>query len=258
VAEDNPDDQYGRLFSDDVVNAISTLALPRHGLGNYVSTKKADDAPPVVKRQFENLSRAGKRLGYCRTNLFKRLESSGYSFLVSLERHVLRNFIFLHAIENGLPLPIGTQDAELLDTSINDADELDARGVLDFNDDTGDPVGEDDSTSESGGSLRKEADFRKRAAEIYELYRQTSGKRFRWVDSTYFTASLASALKRDAVALRRSITLAGGRLNLDDFALSAAAAPATNVSLTLGNPSAATTANPKRPTRDAALDELAR
>jgi endonuclease G len=38
----------------------------------------------------------------------------------------------------------------------------------------------------------------------------------------------------------------GGRLNLDDFALSAAAtpAPATNVSLTLGNPSAATATNP--------------
>ncbi len=36
----------------------------------------------------------------------------------------------------------------------------------------------------------------------------------------------------------------GGRINLDDFALSAAAAPATTVSLALGNPSAATTANP--------------
>ena len=51
-------------------------------------------------------------MGFCRTNLFKRLESSGQAFIQSVERHILRNYIFLHAIENGLPLPIGTQDAE--------------------------------------------------------------------------------------------------------------------------------------------------
>ena len=43
-------------------------------------------------------------MGFCRTNLFKRLESSGQAFLQSVERHVLRNFIFLHAIEHDLPL----------------------------------------------------------------------------------------------------------------------------------------------------------
>ena len=65
----------------------------------------------------QDLSRAGKRLmGFCRTNLFKRLESSGQVFLQSLERHILRNYVFLHAMENGLPLPIGTQDAGLLDS----------------------------------------------------------------------------------------------------------------------------------------------
>jgi hypothetical protein len=60
--------------------------------------------------------------GFCRTNLFKRLESSGHTFILSLERHILRNFIYLHAIENDLPLPIGTQDMGLLDTWANDED----------------------------------------------------------------------------------------------------------------------------------------
>ena len=55
-------------------------------------------------------------MGFCRTNLFKRLESGGPAFLQSVERHILRNYVFLHAIEHDLPLPIGTQDAELLDT----------------------------------------------------------------------------------------------------------------------------------------------
>ena len=43
-------------------------------------------------------------MGFCRTNLFKRLESGGPAFIQSLERHVLRNFVYLHAIENELAL----------------------------------------------------------------------------------------------------------------------------------------------------------
>jgi hypothetical protein len=34
----------------------------------------------------------------------------------------LRNFIVLYALENGLEVPLGTQDAELLDERFNDED----------------------------------------------------------------------------------------------------------------------------------------
>ena len=61
-------------------------------------------------------------MGFCRTNLFKRLESSGEAFQQSIERHILRNHIFLHAIENNLPLPLGTQDSGLLDMGNYDED----------------------------------------------------------------------------------------------------------------------------------------
>ncbi len=61
-------------------------------------------------------------MGFSRTNLFKRLESSGVAFIQSIERHILRNFIYLYALEQGLDIPIGTQEAELLDTSNNDED----------------------------------------------------------------------------------------------------------------------------------------
>ena len=54
-------------------------------------------------------------MGFCRTNIFKRLESSGSAFIQSIERHILRNYVYLHAIEKGLPLPIGTQDMGLLE-----------------------------------------------------------------------------------------------------------------------------------------------
>src|SRR5260370_8079110 len=62
-------------------------------------------------------------MGFWRTNLFKRLESGGPAFIKSVERHILRNFVYLHAIEAGLDLPLGTQDATLLDARTNDEDE---------------------------------------------------------------------------------------------------------------------------------------
>ena len=85
----------------------------------------APHEPPTAAEAkiLAGLSRAGKRLmGFCRTNLFKRLESGGPAFIQSLQRHVLRNYIFLYAIENGLELPIGTQEAEVLDAGTGDLD----------------------------------------------------------------------------------------------------------------------------------------
>src|SRR6476659_8122725 len=81
---------------------------------------------PRRRRRCSKTSRAGKRLmGFTRTNLFKRLESSWQVFLQSLQRHILRNYLFLYAIENDKPLPIGQQDAVMLDSRVFDED-LDA------------------------------------------------------------------------------------------------------------------------------------
>ena len=115
--------QYQRLYSDRVVDLVNDLSLPRYGLGQYVDDVEAATATAGEKQQIENLSRAGKRLmGFCRTNLFKRLESSGKSFLQSVDRHIVRNYVFLHAIENDLDLPIGSLDAHILDPDTQDED----------------------------------------------------------------------------------------------------------------------------------------
>jgi len=90
-------DQYAKLYGDKVVNTINHLNLPRYGLGNYIVP--SPESPPAQgeSRQLADLSRAGKRLmGFCRTNLFKRLESSGQAFIQSIERHILRNYVFLY------------------------------------------------------------------------------------------------------------------------------------------------------------------
>ncbi len=117
---DDKSDPCARLFREEVVAIIDHLNLPRYGRSLY----KKDVLPPLTEieeRIIADLSRAGKRMkGFCRTNLFKRLESSANAFLLSIHRHILRNHIEIHALENGLPLPIGQQEAALLDTRLHD------------------------------------------------------------------------------------------------------------------------------------------
>ena len=197
IDESDPNDQYAKLYSQRVIEVIRHLNLPRYGLGNYVLDNPTTPPTTTEARQIEDLSRAGKRLlGFCRTNLFKRLESSGAAFMQSVERHVLRNYVFLHAIKNGLPLPLGTQDAEMLDSRFTDEDADQAKGSL-F-----DP--EDDEQEEevqwTGGAWTT-ADFEARAAEIYAEYEGRYNRRFKWLRADLFLESLESELQADTNAL---------------------------------------------------------
>ena len=194
----NIDEQYSQLFANDVVDAINGSRLPRYGLGNYVAPSPHTPPTSTEVKVLDDLSRAGKRLmGFCRTNLLKRLESSGHAFFLSVERHVLRNFIYLHAIENEKALPIGTTDAGLLDSHSFDEDAESAIGDI-FDD------GEDDGDGEPAAfaPLRTEKDFRKRAAEIYGLYADRYKRRFRWLGPHHFIKGLGKDLTADATTLR--------------------------------------------------------
>ena len=197
IDDSNPDDQYAKLYSTKVVEIIKRLNLPRYGLGNYVL--KIPETPPskTEERQIDDLSRAGKRLiGFCRTNLFKRLESSGAAFLQSVERHVLRNYVFLHAIRNGLPLPLGTQDAEMLDSRFTDEDADQAKGALfDPDDDQ-----QEEAVEKTGGAWTA-SDFEARAAQIYGEYEGRYSRRFKWLRADLFKRSLESELQSDSDAL---------------------------------------------------------
>ena len=193
IDESDPGDQYAKLYSQEVVDTVNALYLPRYGLGNYVSDSPETSPTAAEQQQVDNLSRAGKRLmGFCRTNLFKRLESSGTAFLQSVELHILRNCVFLHALENDLPLPLGTQDAEMLDSRFTDEDTDEAKGSF-F-----DP--EDDEQEQEVQSIsgdRTAADFRARAATVYAEYRARYSKRFKWLRSDLFHSSLVSELQSD-------------------------------------------------------------
>ena len=193
IDDSDPNDQYAFLYSDPTVATINALTLPRYGLGNYVKERPHEPPTAAEARIIADLSRAGKRLmGFCRTNLFKRLESSGQAFIQSVERHILRNFVYLHAIEHDQPIPIGTQDVSLLDVRFTDADsdlfvteEDEDAGIQDYD----------------GVRLRSEADFRRRAATIYGQYAGPLKRRFRWLHPDCFQEQLTEDLRNDSDSL---------------------------------------------------------
>ncbi len=193
VNEDDPSDRYARLYSGDVVDKINALHVPRYGLGLYLNPVEEKQATAAERKLIENLGRAGKRLmGFCRTNLFKRLESNGYSFLQSIDRHVLRNQVYLYAIENNLDLPVGVLDAGLLDLERVDEDAEGMEGEPeDLLDGLVDAVAEEDGLPDSLA----------RAKAVYEQYAKQYKKRFKWIRPTLFKTKLAEDLGRDTQTL---------------------------------------------------------
>jgi superfamily II DNA or RNA helicase len=200
IRDSDPNDQYARLYSDRVVDTVRLLHLPRYGLANYLKPP-LDLAPSQSEAEvMDNLSRAGKRLiGFCRTNLFKRLESSGHAFLLSVRRHILRNYIFLHALDKGLPLPIGTQDSALFDTRTEDHDSDSAL------------FGTDESTAAEPTEITAKslADFAKAGAVGYETLREEHARNFEWLRPDVFVEDLAEHLQQDAQRLFSILEIAG-------------------------------------------------
>ena len=195
-----PDKHYAALSATGIVDAINQLHLPRYGLGNYV--KPTLDPKPSAddQEQLDDLSRAGNRLmGFCRVNLFKRLESSGDAFLQSLKRHILRNYVYLYALDADKPLPIGTQDAAWFDSLSSDEDPEGGNAVGLFEDRSDD----DDEAACEQPTLEESA------AAIYESYTARKRRSFRWIASSYFVPELRQHLQEDIDRLSEILRLHG-------------------------------------------------
>jgi superfamily II DNA or RNA helicase len=199
INEKDKNDQYARLYSDSVVDTVRQLHLPRYGLANYLRDPPDSLFSKAESVVIDNLSRAGKRLiGFCRTNLFKRLESSGHSFLLSVRRHILRNYVALHAIENGLLLPIGTQDSNLFDTRTEDHD---SDSTL---------FGAEEAVAKPTEiTAQSLADFAKAGAVGYQTLRNEHANNFEWLRAEVFNEDLALHLQQDAESLFSILQIAG-------------------------------------------------
>jgi hypothetical protein len=213
IRDEDPNDDYARFYAAPVVDTLNALILPRYGLGNYIAPQPKHPPAPAQERLIAGLSRAGTRLmGFCRTNLFKRLESAGPAFLLSIERHILRNFIVLHALKTGLDLPLGAQTAEMLDPIYFDGDADDLRvpnGGMEVGEEedggedlTGEGDGDaTDSPASANAAPRTEAAFRAQAEIVYARFSGPLKNRFKWLPSQLFIPELAQDLLADAQAL---------------------------------------------------------
>lgn len=193
INSDDDNNPYARLFDKKVLQVINKLHLPRYGLGNYTLGNPDHPPTPAENEIIKNLGIAGKRLiGFCRTNLFKRLESNGYAFLQSLERLVLRNAVFLYALENDFPIPIGEPNRIQTESSYQDNDP--------------DPASEEDQLA-AGDELSEDVFTPKSFKEtyknglktIYEHYQTQKG--LKWLPARHFRADLATDLNADNEAI---------------------------------------------------------
>ena len=181
-------DQYAKLYSKNVVDIINGLNLPRYGLGQkmYSSNKLPDQNEKII---IDNLSRAGARIkGFARTNLFKRLESSGFSFMLSVCRQLLRNHLFLYAYENNQPLPIGKQETASVEDYLYK-----------------------DEESGSEKKIKKiifdESDYKIQAEELFSEISDKHKQQYKWIDSDFFSDTLKNNLVADNEKLLEIIKL---------------------------------------------------
>lgn len=169
-------DQYARLYADDVVDLIDSMALPRYTMLDYVKENPSISISPTEQQMIENLSRAGHRTkGFCRTNLFKRLESSGYAFMLSVSRLILRNYLVQYAAANGLQIPIGGSTASIeLDSDL--FSDIDVYGDSEEDEDiiTKDIFGYDVD------------EYKRRAKLLYKDILQNQKNRFQWMRAELF------------------------------------------------------------------------
>ena len=190
-----PGDQYSRLYSEEMIAMMEELRLPRYGLSQYEDTTKTANVSSTDKRLLENLSRAGQRMmGFCKSTFFKRIDSSGFSFLLTLYRHILRNAVFIHAIENKLPLPIGDEN-NLPEEWMEDADVNDI-----FSD--GEEEGLGDNLIDIPTDMKV---YMEKARQYYMLLTQKDN--VAWIESTYFKRSLKTHLKQDCEKIIQMIRL---------------------------------------------------
>jgi len=162
---DFADDDPAKLMEDDdTLDAIRDLTLPRYRLAQY-DDPKAPHTERDTKIVDDIRSGRGNVSGFVRIGLFKRLSSSGHSFILSLQRQRARNELFVYAIENELKIPLGTFSDQQFMISDEDLEK----------------------DEETGGSL---------ASRYRELERRLPNST-KWLGSKVFKSSLKKDLLRD-------------------------------------------------------------
>lgn len=180
------DDPAQPMISDATLNAIRDLKLPRPKIGTYLNSRYEPASAAEVQLLADlRESARGNLAGFNRVMMFKRLSSSGPAFLATLRRHRLRNLVAIHALDNELPVPVGSVSNVLWPVEIDiDGDDIDDSGAL----------------------LRREGISPELAYDRLEVA-MPSG--VRWAPAEAFTARFRKHLQRDADVIGRLLNRFG-------------------------------------------------
>lgn len=171
------DDPATLMVEDMTIDGLDALKLPRYDLSRYVLPSAVASASAEEKQAVEDFERSrGNVAGFVRTSFYKRLSSCGDSFIKSLKRHAARNRLLIHALDHGLPLPIGSIDPSVFlsdeDTVASSEGGL-SDAVFQFGEISGDPAAE------------------------YEALRANPPTAMRWLSASLFIPSLRADLEAD-------------------------------------------------------------
>lgn len=171
------DDPAVLMESDDTLDSLRGLLLARYRLADYL--KKGVELTAPEADFVDRIGRGrGQVAGFVRTSLYKRLSSCGYSFILSLQRIIARNELYIYALSNGLDVPIGT----LLESMLVSNDDEDV---------------ELDDLATSIVSAR------------YEQLRAAASSTVEWVSSRLFNDKLAADLRTDNTAIADLLSVFG-------------------------------------------------
>ena len=162
------DDPAALMEDDTTLDAIRDLILPRYRLADY-DNPKAQHTPSDTKNLDDIRSGRGNVSGFVRISLFKRLSSSGHSFILSLQRQRARNELFIHAIDHQLPIPLGA----FTDRQIAVTDE----------------------------DIEGDGDLHGSVATRYETLRKSLPVKTKWVNTTVFKPTLRKDLAKDNASI---------------------------------------------------------
>lgn len=102
LSHDFSDTDPAKLMEDDTtLDAVRELTLPRYRLAEY-DNPRAQHTDTDTNNLADIRAGRGNVSGFVRIGLFKRLSSSGHSFILSLQRQRARNELFIHAIDSNL------------------------------------------------------------------------------------------------------------------------------------------------------------
>lgn len=171
-------DDPARFMEDDqTLDDLRDLRLPRYDISGY-DNPSAYHSPE--DRAIIEAARSGRGnvRGFVLSGLYKRLSSSGYSFIQSLTRQLIRNELWIYAIDHQLSVPTGSFSDDQLGLEGSDAADFESVDGLQVQD--------------LGGNLE----------QMYESLVQSAPAQTRWVSSKVFTSRLRDDLQHDSELIK--------------------------------------------------------